>query len=449
MYEQVEKPKENKNRAVANTVTQTKNSVKDGFGFVDNRQEYIIQRKNHSPSNNTDKKVVQAKIVTESTDKQLQYFEVLKLVECDGLPVNDEVRSVVERAVIEPKNHVINLENPKRLILKLMELSAQDSLAATPPSKVLEQARKIHRDEMKYDDNTQDGLTIESSEKKQKILLKKGLYDQGFIFWLESNNVSEEIFEDKKMVVQRYNEYLNLAHGHTLKLIQEELKGVSQEQVKMRIFGYMSATPKDIHNFYSTVSKLNRILVKALDSDFQKTTLKEEHTASGFPKNNKRFPNESLWRINCWRFIKKAAESVGLDAGKVQEPSGETASTELMGEPLDGESKSFTAGGFKNINLKLIDGLEDQVFDDLIPSGSILEFYDDKPGSGDHFGIYAGDGEYISKNDPFNKVKVTDAEKPTAIDESYDGLQPIQKLKLVNSGFLFVQVALPDFISSH
>ena len=45
MYEQVEKPKENKSRAVANSVAQKKSSGKQGFGFEDNRLESITQRK--------------------------------------------------------------------------------------------------------------------------------------------------------------------------------------------------------------------------------------------------------------------------------------------------------------------------------------------------------------------------------------------------------------------
>ena len=52
MYEQVEKPKENKSRAVANFVTQKKSDVKQGFGFVDNRPEAIIQRKLQVIANN-------------------------------------------------------------------------------------------------------------------------------------------------------------------------------------------------------------------------------------------------------------------------------------------------------------------------------------------------------------------------------------------------------------
>jgi hypothetical protein len=42
MYEQVEKSKENKSRAVANSVIQKKSDVKQGFGFVDNRKKNIM-----------------------------------------------------------------------------------------------------------------------------------------------------------------------------------------------------------------------------------------------------------------------------------------------------------------------------------------------------------------------------------------------------------------------
>ncbi|CAM3789094.1 hypothetical protein VA7868_00449 [Vibrio aerogenes CECT 7868] len=53
MYAQVEKSKENKVRAVANSVTLKKSNVKQDFGFVD-RLEAVAQRKlqemaNHSP----------------------------------------------------------------------------------------------------------------------------------------------------------------------------------------------------------------------------------------------------------------------------------------------------------------------------------------------------------------------------------------------------------------
>lgn len=52
MYAQVEKPKENKVRAVANSVAQKKSNVKQGFGFVDNRPEAVVQRKLREAANN-------------------------------------------------------------------------------------------------------------------------------------------------------------------------------------------------------------------------------------------------------------------------------------------------------------------------------------------------------------------------------------------------------------
>ena len=45
MYKQVEKPKENRSRVVANSVAQKKSRVKQGFAFVDNRPETVVQRK--------------------------------------------------------------------------------------------------------------------------------------------------------------------------------------------------------------------------------------------------------------------------------------------------------------------------------------------------------------------------------------------------------------------
>lgn len=44
MYAQIEKTKENKSRAVANSVTQKKSNGKQGFGFIDNRSEEVAQR---------------------------------------------------------------------------------------------------------------------------------------------------------------------------------------------------------------------------------------------------------------------------------------------------------------------------------------------------------------------------------------------------------------------
>lgn len=45
MYKQVEKPKENTSKAVANSVVQKRSNMKQGFVFLDNRPEMITQRK--------------------------------------------------------------------------------------------------------------------------------------------------------------------------------------------------------------------------------------------------------------------------------------------------------------------------------------------------------------------------------------------------------------------
>lgn len=72
MYEQVKKPKENKSRAVANSVAQKKSNVKQGFGFVDNRPEVMNQRKVQEKVNGISQaKTIQrvGPVTEKSTDK--------------------------------------------------------------------------------------------------------------------------------------------------------------------------------------------------------------------------------------------------------------------------------------------------------------------------------------------------------------------------------------------
>lgn len=67
MYAQVEKSKENRSRAVANSVTQKKSNVKQEFGFVDNRPNASIQRTIQKIANefssNGDQKAIQKKAI--------------------------------------------------------------------------------------------------------------------------------------------------------------------------------------------------------------------------------------------------------------------------------------------------------------------------------------------------------------------------------------------------
>ena len=51
MYEQIENPKENKNRAVANFVGQKKSNAKQKFGFVDNRPQLDIRSRGETEAN--------------------------------------------------------------------------------------------------------------------------------------------------------------------------------------------------------------------------------------------------------------------------------------------------------------------------------------------------------------------------------------------------------------
>lgn len=69
MYAQVEKPKENKSRAVANSVTHKKSNGKQNFGFVDNRPVAIVQRKlNEALMKSNAGKIYQRTILTEATN---------------------------------------------------------------------------------------------------------------------------------------------------------------------------------------------------------------------------------------------------------------------------------------------------------------------------------------------------------------------------------------------
>jgi hypothetical protein len=61
MYEQVEKPKENKSRAIENSTVQTKSKAKQPIGLVDNRPGSIAQRKMKSIANNSSSQPIQKK----------------------------------------------------------------------------------------------------------------------------------------------------------------------------------------------------------------------------------------------------------------------------------------------------------------------------------------------------------------------------------------------------
>ena len=76
MYEKVEKPKENKSRAIANSVGQKKSIEKQGFGLVDNRPEVTVQRRLQDTANNRSG-MMQLKTIQEMARNSLQVKEVV------------------------------------------------------------------------------------------------------------------------------------------------------------------------------------------------------------------------------------------------------------------------------------------------------------------------------------------------------------------------------------
>ncbi len=95
MYAQVEKPKENKSRAVANSVAQKKPGEKQGFGFVDNRPEAVAQRKLHELAKNSPQVKQTAQLQAMAVDSSAQQRHPIQKVESNtGLP--DNLKSGIE-----------------------------------------------------------------------------------------------------------------------------------------------------------------------------------------------------------------------------------------------------------------------------------------------------------------------------------------------------------------
>jgi hypothetical protein len=98
MYTQLEKPKENKGRAVANSVAKQKNNMRQSFGFVDNRPEAVAQRKlqeisnrNLSPYSLSVTNVIQRQ--TPPPDTEIDWDDLVSWAEEEGCRIqNDRVR---------------------------------------------------------------------------------------------------------------------------------------------------------------------------------------------------------------------------------------------------------------------------------------------------------------------------------------------------------------------
>jgi len=91
MYEQVEKWKENKNRSVANSVTQMKDNRKQGFEFLDNRtQKSIIQCHAYWAVDNNDRPV--------NPIPQDNQPEGTRFIQRDGGGINHELYNTARSA---------------------------------------------------------------------------------------------------------------------------------------------------------------------------------------------------------------------------------------------------------------------------------------------------------------------------------------------------------------
>jgi hypothetical protein len=77
MFAQIEKSKENKSRAVANSVVQKRSDGKQGSSFVDNRAEALVQRKLKKMTNNNHKSTIQrAAIVEKAVGAGFHHWEL-------------------------------------------------------------------------------------------------------------------------------------------------------------------------------------------------------------------------------------------------------------------------------------------------------------------------------------------------------------------------------------
>ncbi len=97
MYAQVEKPKENKSRANANSVGQKKSGVKQGFGFVDNRPEAIAQKKLQGLVNNS--------------PKVKNIAQMQSTTNVDGMPVNTNAGIIQRVATVNVTNTTDNYDS--------------------------------------------------------------------------------------------------------------------------------------------------------------------------------------------------------------------------------------------------------------------------------------------------------------------------------------------------
>ena len=111
MYAQVEKPKDNKSRAVANSVAQKKSNVKQCFGFVDNRPEVIAQKKLQEMVTNSPIQLNVSSIIQRAVDvtfnDEKDYFRLIIDGEYDLDDLINAMSITVLKKILEGKFVVV------------------------------------------------------------------------------------------------------------------------------------------------------------------------------------------------------------------------------------------------------------------------------------------------------------------------------------------------------
>ncbi len=184
MYEQVEKPKENKSVSLANSVALKKSNTNQGFGFVDNRPESIAQRKqgdrpisDHLQWMGKKHGIVQRRFVGVDRDFYTKFrsinFKMLGLTEADAcfsflkvLDSSDELIAINigSRLRFDPQTKELLL-SPQHI--KEMQEYAYKHLRSIP----------ISQEEHRAVITTVANLTHELSHARDAVIVKKGLLD--------------------------------------------------------------------------------------------------------------------------------------------------------------------------------------------------------------------------------------------------------------------------------
>ena len=95
MYTPIEKPKENKNKAVADSLVQNKNKKSQGIKYIDNRDEAVVQRRLQQIANNNPQAQQASQLQLMANDYSArQQYPIRQKINNTGLP--DELKSGIE-----------------------------------------------------------------------------------------------------------------------------------------------------------------------------------------------------------------------------------------------------------------------------------------------------------------------------------------------------------------